>query len=68
MPSQPSRRSRLLLSAGRPPPYAMTAMRRAHGLPPGVFTVDIFHDDDCGLLRRGGPCTCSPSVGQPRPA
>ncbi len=62
-----SRRSALLVSAGRPPPYAHTALTRGLGLPPGVYVIDVFHDDDCAIFK-GRPCTCSPTVGSPRPA
>jgi hypothetical protein len=36
------------------------------GLPPGVYTVDIRHDDWCDQLAGKGPCNCSPEVGDPK--
>jgi hypothetical protein len=56
----------LLLSASESPPYALRAAELGAGLPPGLWTVDVEHDDDCRIFR-GRACTCSPRVLPPRP-
>lgn len=68
-PSAPTRRGLLLggTGLGTLAPYALSALRRAHGLPPGVHRLVIAHDGDCATLTGRGRCTCSPTVGQPRP-
>jgi hypothetical protein len=60
------RRRALLLTAGKPQPYALRALELSAGLPPGAYVVDVLHDDDCRIFR-GWPCTCSPTVRPPRP-
>jgi hypothetical protein len=36
---------------------------REHGLDgPGVYELDVLHDDGCPMLDDGGPCNCSPDI------
>jgi hypothetical protein len=30
---------------------------------PGLYHVDVFHDDSCNFLAGKGPCNCNPRVG-----
>ncbi len=53
----------------RPPAYlakiaAAHDRARSMGVKPGVFIVDIHHDDGCPLLEGAGPCNCDADVGE----
>jgi hypothetical protein len=32
---------------------------------PGLYSLNVCHDDWCDLLNRKGACNCNPSVDQP---
>ena len=32
---------------------------------PGIYHVDVRHDDDCAIWR-GGDCTCNPEIEMPQ--
>jgi hypothetical protein len=34
---------------------------------PGLYTIDVKHDDWCDLLAGKGACNCNPEVGEPHP-
>ena len=43
------------------------ASKEIEGLPIGVYSVEILHDDWCSIFA-GGPCDCEPIVKSPRRA
>jgi hypothetical protein len=33
----------------------------AHGLTPGLYTLEVYHDADCAIWK-GGTCDCDPDL------
>jgi len=50
----------------RLPKYVVPMLREAarRGFTgPGIYHINVQHDDWCDLLRARGPCNCDPEIG-----
>jgi hypothetical protein len=47
-------------------PAVIRAAEQAGKLKPGLYVVDVQHDDWCDLLEGVGPCNCDPTVKPPQ--
>ena len=51
------------------PKYLDEVIKRGQAIlneEPGIYDVQILHDDWCDLLNAKGPCNCEPEVKAPR--
>jgi hypothetical protein len=49
---------------GQVPGYIREAGKKVVKSGPGIYLVDVLHEDDCGHWK-GLPCDCTPEVQEP---